>query len=94
MTGRGDALVKSERPVELRDIADWRAFLAQGIDDEAAERLRTHERKGLALGNDAFVAQVEAETGRNLRRRPRGRPLRREMVGSAILPFRPPRPSE
>ena len=74
MTGRGDALVAPDRPIELRDIADWRAFLAQGIDDEAAERLRTHERKGLALGSDAFVTRVEDEIGRNLKRRPRGRP--------------------
>ena len=72
--GRGDALVAPDRPIELRDIADWRAFLAQGIDDEAAERLRTHERKGLALGSDAFVTRVEDEIGRNLKRRPRGRP--------------------
>lgn len=75
LTGRGDELVRPERPAPLDDIGDWLAFLAEGLDTDEAERIRTHIASGRALGGEAFLAKVEAHIGRSLRRRPPGRPV-------------------
>lgn len=76
VSGKGDVLIRGERPTPLRDVGDWLAFLAEGLADEEVERLRSHLRTGAALGGDEFVAQIEARIGRSLQCRPRGRPSR------------------
>ena len=52
-------------------IADWQAFLAQGLDAGDRETIRAGERSGRALGDPAFAAQVSAAAGRPLRPPPR-----------------------
>lgn len=73
VSGNGDDLIDGERPPALRNVGDWLAFLAEGLDDETAERLRAHQRTGAALGAAEFLAHIEALIGRSVRRRPRGR---------------------
>ncbi len=80
MNGRSDDLVSAERPLPLRDVADWLTFLAEGLQDDEAERIREHIVQGRALGGADFLAQVEARTGRSMRRRLPGRP--REETGN------------
>lgn len=74
VSGEGDRLVRAARPRALQDIDDWLAFLAAGLTDEEIASLRLHFRTGKALGNPSFIAQLEAQTGLDLRIRPRGRP--------------------
>lgn len=66
-------------------VQDWLGFLAEGLSDEEAERIRVHGRKGMVLGGTTFVARLEAREGRSLQRRPRGRPQKigTENVGTA-----------
>jgi putative transposase len=60
----------------LRDrVDDWPAFMAQGLDDETRNAIRRGERTGRPLGSDAFIAALEARTGRTMaRQRPGPKP--------------------
>ena len=53
--------------------AAWRDFLASGLSDTEAEALRAGERTGRPLGDEGFVAGLEAQTGRTLARQKPGR---------------------
>lgn len=53
-------------------IGDWRAFLSGGISESQQEKLRSAERTGRPLGGEAFLAKLEAETGRALLKRKPG----------------------
>jgi len=56
-------------------VADWRRFLAEGLDDPAVEAIRRGERTGRPLGDAAFIRRLETQTGRELaRRRPGPKP--------------------
>ena len=77
--GRDDPLLTRE-PLHSM-IEDWRAFLAVDPDEEILARLRLHARTGRPLGSDAFLRQLEAETGLPLLPQKRGRP-RREQEGT------------
>lgn len=72
--GKRDPLGSPDRPEPLAKVDDWLAFLAEGLTDEEAETIRSHARKGAALGSPAFVSRLEARTGRVLHRNPPGRP--------------------
>lgn len=50
----------------LEAVGDWRAFLDGGLDEEALEALRRHERTGRPLGSTAFVERLEGMLGRPL----------------------------
>ncbi len=53
----------------------WRAFLAERDDADAdLLHLRSHTTLGRPVGNDAFLTQVEEQTGRRLRFPHAGRP--------------------
>ena len=54
----------------LADINDWRTFLSS--DEMAGADIRKSTRTGRPLGNDRFLDQLEALTGRSLRPRKRG----------------------
>jgi putative transposase len=72
--GKDDTLVRVA-PL-LRRAPNWRAFLARVIQKEDVELLRSHGRTGRPLGDDAFVAELEQNLGRVLRRQkpgPKGR---------------------
>ncbi|MBV8685887.1 MAG: transposase [Alphaproteobacteria bacterium] len=58
-------------------IGPWGDFLAAGQGEEERERIRAHVRSGRPLGDDAFVARLEAAAGRPLRPKPRGRAFKR-----------------
>lgn len=85
VTGQPDGVV-SPLPPPLDAIPSWSAFLAEGLSDEAAMRLRDHLQTGRPLGSDAFVADVEALTKRKLAARPVGRP-RKITTDNAQLGF-------
>ncbi len=52
--------------------ADWAGFLDGGLDAETHEQIRRGERTGRPLGDDSFVAILEAATGRALARQKPG----------------------
>ncbi len=71
---RADALIARKRPAELEGVGPWAAFLAAGLADDSAERLRQHARTGRPLGHASFVARLEALAGRPLAKKKPGRP--------------------
>lgn len=56
----------------LGGIADWAAWLSEGVSDEALTTLRRHNARNLPCGSEDFVASLEATCGRALRYRPHG----------------------
>jgi putative transposase len=75
VTGRADGFT------DLNALAgihrNWRAMLLHGLeagdlDDDEIAAIEAHVRTGRPRGGDAFVARLEAETGRNLKRRKPG----------------------
>ncbi len=52
----------------------WSALLAEADETAALERFRSHAGTGRPLGDAAFLARLEAETGRRLRPGRPGRP--------------------
>ena len=75
LAGKDDALVRVA-PLLAR-AADWRAFLARGLDEGALEAIRARERSGHPLGGDAFFKSL-AETPRPRRQAPQTRPAARQ----------------
>lgn len=60
----------------MRSVANWSAWLSTG---EPAQRLRELRRctfKGVPCGSPEFVQNLEDQTGKELKDRPRGRPSR------------------
>jgi len=75
VAGRDDDIVHV-RPL-LERVPDWKAFLMEGLDDEAAETLRRHERTGRPLGGTTFLDRIERRLRRSVRpvkagRKPKG----------------------
>lgn len=70
--GEDDDVV-SVRPM-LKRAGDWRAFLRQGLSDEALEEIRLRERTGHPLGGTRFYNRIEKLVGRSVVPRKRGRP--------------------
>ncbi len=64
--GRDDLLVHVGPLLKL--VPNWRGFLARVIREEDIELLRAHERTGRPLGDEEFVATLEHDLGRILRR--------------------------
>jgi putative transposase len=61
----------------LESAPNWRAFLARVIREEDIKLLRAHELTGRPLGGEEFMATLEQDLGRILRRQkpgPRGTP--------------------
>jgi putative transposase len=75
MRGRDDALVRVA-PLAKR-VPNWRGFLARAIPEEDIALLRAHERTGRPLGDEEFLATLEHDLGRVLRRQKPG-PKRRQ----------------
>ena len=70
LAGRDDALVRVA-PMQNR-VADWRELLGQGLGEAERDAIRQGERTGRPLGSSAFVAKLEARTGRTLARQKPG----------------------
>lgn len=71
LEGHDDGLV-TVGPL-LERIVDWPAYLRAGLRAGERETLRRHERTGRPLGSDAFIAALEDELGRRLKKRKPGR---------------------
>jgi len=67
-SGKNDDLVVV-KPL-LERINDWPAFLSDYSDSD--DELRKHTRTGRPIGEDDFLRQVEALTGRRLRKKKPG----------------------
>ena len=65
MRGRDDRLVKV-MPL-LERVGDWGEFLSGGMEAEAVDEFRRHERTGRPLGSDGFLAGLERMLRRILR---------------------------
>ena len=73
--GKDNALVHVAPLLEL--APNWRAFLARVIREEDRKLLRSHEQTGRPLGDDEFLATLERDLGRILKRQkpgPKGQP--------------------
>jgi putative transposase len=79
MRGRDDVLVHVAPLTKL--VPNWRGFLARVLREEDIKVLRGHERTGRPLGDQEFLATLEQDLGRILRRQKPGpkprRPTRR-----------------
>ena len=64
LAGRDDRLA-AVAPL-LERVADWKAFLAGGLEDEALAAIRGCERTGRPLGAAKFVKRLEKRAGRSL----------------------------
>jgi putative transposase len=60
-----DQLVKVAPLLEL--VGNWREFISCGLDFDAAEIQRSHQKTGRPLGDSGFIEELEAMTGRKLR---------------------------
>jgi putative transposase len=70
LRGKDDALVRV-RPL-LKLAPEWRRFLARVVREEDLKVLRAHEHTGRPLGDEAFLAALEQNLGRTLRRQKPG----------------------
>jgi putative transposase len=77
VAGEDDAFITVAPLLALVGI--WTDFLATGVPEDEVKELRRHEGSGRPLGREPFVAAVEGQLGRTLRRgKPgpkRGRPV-------------------
>ena len=62
---------------------DWAAVLAEGQERAELDAIRKSTQTGRPMGDEAFVAKIEGQTGRMLRARPVGRP-RKPLGGSRM----------
>ena len=67
-----DCLLAQSRPFP-GPVPDWAAWLARGLGEDDAVRIRRATYTGRPCGSEAFVRQMEALTGRCLAPRKRGR---------------------
>ncbi len=56
----------------LERVGNWKAFLAAGLDEDEHEAIRARERTGRALGNKSFLAALEKQLGRVLKKQKPG----------------------
>jgi hypothetical protein len=70
LRGRDDGLVKVAPLLAMAE--DWRGLLRSAVCEEELRRFRQGERTGRPLGDDEFLARLEAQLGRVLRRQKPG----------------------
>ena len=71
LAGKDDTLVTAAPLLAL--APDWKAFLAEALDEDDLEALRRHARTGRPLGSERFVEALETRLGRTLKPGKRGR---------------------
>ncbi len=83
-SARGHLLIADDPILDLegsQPIADdWAAYLNENEEDGFPQELHRHQKTGRPLGDDDFLAKLEAMTGLRLRKRKPGRP-RKELEG-------------
>lgn len=57
---------------ERLNFGDWRRYLAEADEEKFMKAIRLHERTGRPLGSEAFLAKLEALTGRILKKKRTG----------------------
>jgi putative transposase len=67
---KDDALVHVAPLLEF--APNWRSFLSRVIREEDIKRVRAHERTGRPMGDEEFLATLERDLGRILRRQKPG----------------------
>jgi putative transposase len=50
------------------NVADWRQFLAEGVEESAKELLQRHEHTGRPLGDESFLVCLEKRLNRPLQK--------------------------
>jgi len=70
LEGKDDALVEVE-PM-LSEVGDWEAYLAMDVEEAEAALMRRHARTGRPLGSADFIARLESQLRRFLRKRKPG----------------------
>lgn len=70
LAGKNDILVSVE-PMLAR-VDNWPSYLVDPNDQELAESIRRHTRTGRPYGSKQFVEELEALTGRSLRKKKPG----------------------
>ena len=78
---RDDILVRVKPLLEMVD--DWRDFISQETTKEMVKAFHRHEHTGRPLGNEAFIEQLEASTGRKLKRKKPGPKKKEELTESS-----------
>ena len=61
----------------LKEIDDWREYLATSDDKEVIEKLKKFTSTGRPAGSESFVRSLEKQLGRQLLPRSAGRPRKR-----------------
>jgi len=59
---------------QLEGIGNWSDWLSAGDERQCLEELRRNTAQNLPCGSEDFIAKLQADCQRNLRRRQRGRP--------------------
>jgi putative transposase len=70
LAGRGDGLVAVEPMLAM--VRDWRRYLSDPDDEQTGQTFRRHGSTGRPLGDESFLARLEATIQRVLRRRKPG----------------------
>ena len=65
----------------------YRALFGELLSSSVMDEIRTATSGGFALGNDAFIAQIERMTGAKAAPGQPGRPRKRRQLATAVLPF-------
>ena len=71
LSNHNDTLTGVSPLLEL--VPNWRAFLAEGTNDQEMESIRRHESVGRPLGSKSFLRELENMLGRVLQARKPGR---------------------
>ncbi len=56
----------------LSEVGDWKAYLAMDVEEAEAALMRCHARTGRPLGSADFIARLESQLRRFLRKRKPG----------------------
>lgn len=71
---------------------DWKSFLEEGEEDSFPEEIHAHEKTGRPLGDDGFIAKLEAITGQRVAKKKPGRPKKElPLSRPEIILFRDPK---
>ncbi len=70
---KNDDDLVSVKPM-LDRIPDWQTFLSGGVREAELKALHMHTKTGRPLGVDAWIKNLEIETGRDLKPKKAGRP--------------------
>ena len=71
LLGQNDNLVNVSRLLEI--VPHWADFLADGLQESDADRLRELEKTGYPAGSDQFLKNIETQFGVQCRPQKRGR---------------------